>query len=445
MFRNSRFTDMTRVDADLANANIVFDHDTFDGIDMCSSCYEGRLTVRGSNSPDPVGVAITNSHFGAGGQSDGVQLIGGARGVQIGPGNEFSGLRQSSGYTAHVDPIQLYGETHTVVTGNYFHGNSTGIMAGDGTDHLTVTNNVFVTDGEYPDQVVIGGGSGDIIRHNTLAGGASVRIGAVNVGPSAGETVADNVLTGGIRLTDGQSPSAVARDYNMVPDGVSGSHDIRARPVFSGGASPAGYAGFALAAGSPGTLAASDGLDMGIALVPGAGADRAGEGPRGERRHDWHRRPAHARAAAAEARPSRSRAVGACRRQGRRGRHARVELRVDGRRVAARVRRPYSARRRVTAGLRHGAHTVSARAVDSAGQVSSVAVAISRGRVLRGRVVSAPSPDGRTELRSVGFGGRRLVVHVAKCTGGPARRVTMSHSRTRLGAAGLCLVSVVRR
>ena len=32
----------------MANANILFDHDTFDNIDACDGCYEGRLSVRGS-------------------------------------------------------------------------------------------------------------------------------------------------------------------------------------------------------------------------------------------------------------------------------------------------------------------------------------------------------------------------------------------------------------
>ena len=70
-------------------------------------------------------------------------------------------------------------------------------MAGDGTDHAAITDNVFVTDGEYPDQIVIGGGSNDVIRHNTFANGARVRIGKVNVSASVAETVTDNVLTGG--------------------------------------------------------------------------------------------------------------------------------------------------------------------------------------------------------------------------------------------------------
>jgi hypothetical protein len=132
-FVNSRFTGLVRVDtpANVSNANIVFDRDTFDGLSATASSYEGRLTVRGYENSSPVGVKITNSHFGNGGCSDGVQIIGGAYGVEVGPGNEFSGIKQS-GCTAHVDSIQLYGSSHTQVVGNYFHDNDTIIMAPDG-------------------------------------------------------------------------------------------------------------------------------------------------------------------------------------------------------------------------------------------------------------------------------------------------------------------------
>src|ERR1700754_3880317 len=92
---NSAITGPTTVDAStMANANIAFDHDTFNGIDACGSCYEGRLTVRGNNNSSPVGVSVTNSHFGNGGGSDGVQIVGDAYGVEIGPGNEFSNIKQ---------------------------------------------------------------------------------------------------------------------------------------------------------------------------------------------------------------------------------------------------------------------------------------------------------------------------------------------------------------
>ncbi len=121
-FVNSKFTGLVRVDtpANISNANVLFDHDTFDGLNATASSYEGRLTVRGYDNSSPVGVKITNSHFGNGGCSDGVQVIGGAYGVEIGPGNEISGIKQAS-CSNHVDSIQLYGSSHTQIVGNYFH------------------------------------------------------------------------------------------------------------------------------------------------------------------------------------------------------------------------------------------------------------------------------------------------------------------------------------
>ncbi len=62
---------------------ILFDSDVFDN--LAGAMYEGRLTVRGYNNSAPVGVTISNSHFGGGGCSDGVQVVGDAYGVQIGP------------------------------------------------------------------------------------------------------------------------------------------------------------------------------------------------------------------------------------------------------------------------------------------------------------------------------------------------------------------------
>ena len=129
-FVNSRFTGLVRVDtpANVSNANVLFDHDTFDGLNATATSYEGRLTVRGYDNSSPVGVRITNSHFGNGGCSDGVQIIGGAYGVEVGPGNEISAIKQAN-CSNHVDSIQLYGSSHTQIVGNFFHDSDTVIMA----------------------------------------------------------------------------------------------------------------------------------------------------------------------------------------------------------------------------------------------------------------------------------------------------------------------------
>lgn len=268
-FVNSKFTGSARIDVppSAPNAGIVFDHDTFDGITACGQCFEGRLTVVGTNGTytAPVGVTITNSHFGGGGGSDGVQITGDAYGVRI-VGNEFTGIRQGS-YAAHVDPIQLYGSSHTLIADNYFHDNSTGIMAPNGGESETFSGNVFVMD-EYPYAAYFGWVQGLTVTHNTIVGGSlhfeDWTNGTDHPPAHTSGVVRDNVLAGGLDKI--KIPAGLAQDYNLLPSGASGAHDVTGTPRFQGGA---GIAAYQLAALSPGAGAASDGTDMGV-YVAGA-------------------------------------------------------------------------------------------------------------------------------------------------------------------------------
>jgi hypothetical protein len=264
----STFTGMNVVDATRRRANILFTHNHFAAVDPCSECYEGRLTVKGDEHPDgvPVGVTIRDNRFGPGGTADGVQVIGTPYGVRIGPGNRFTGLAQSQAPdSAHTDPIQLYGSSHTVITGNWMSGNSTGIMAPDGSDHELITNNVIQTTG-YPWALVMGGAQGNVISHNTLPGPqGTIEVDRANGGdPSAGVVVRDNVMQGVINARGGPA-TGVLQDYNLVASGHREGHDIAGRPRFAGGARPRSYAGYALAATSPGHGRASDSGSVGIA------------------------------------------------------------------------------------------------------------------------------------------------------------------------------------
>ena len=132
----------------------------------------------------------------AAGCSDGVQVVGDAYGVRIGPGNEFTGIRQGS-CGAHVDPIQFYGGTATVVTGNYFHDNgdgSGGIMSPDGDDSYTVKNNVFAETGAYPYAIAGGGCANCVYTHNVFINAGAV-IGTGNGGSVSTNGIArDNVF-----------------------------------------------------------------------------------------------------------------------------------------------------------------------------------------------------------------------------------------------------------
>jgi hypothetical protein len=220
--------------------------------------------VRGYNNTATNGVVISNNVFSGSGPSDGVQIIGGAYGTVIGPGNEFKNIKESGCGTIHCDPIQFYGASNTRITGNYFHNNSTGLMLGS-INNITIDNNVLMTDGEYPDQIVIFvcGDKANAIRHNTLANGASIRLQNDGCGSNVYETVYDNIVTGSVHADSGLSMATAKVGYNLTPGSLSGTNNIVGKPTYIGGASPATWAGYQLTTTSAGAKAASDGKDIG--------------------------------------------------------------------------------------------------------------------------------------------------------------------------------------
>ena len=269
------FTAPGQTSSGCTNSDVLFDHDSWDNLGTGSS--EGRFTIYGSHSSaGPVGITVSNSHFGGEGPggtcSDGVEVLG-AYGVQIGPGNEFTGIYQN-GCTngAHADPIGYSEAPHLLVIGNYFHdnGDGSGGMLGDTNETdfgvvggSVITQNVFVCSG-YPYSILGYGAKGFTITHNTFAGGGLVRFEEEDRSKPSGNLVRDNVFApgGGISLS-AASAGYGTNDHNLNA-GQPGTADIRGTPVFVGGKKPTSYAGFVLAAGSPGKEAASHGGDMGI-------------------------------------------------------------------------------------------------------------------------------------------------------------------------------------
>ena len=258
---DSTFTGQAVVQANsMVNANILFARDRFDGIDACDGCQEGRLTVtqypRGN---EPVGVTVRDSHFGGGGESDGVQV--GAFGVVVGPGNVFEDIRQGNG--RHVDAIQLYGQASTTIVGNFFRRNSVEIMAPDGGRNEVVTDNVFLHAGGAAIQ--FGGHVGTLFAHNT------VRDLSVAASGSTDTVLRDNIM---IDADLGADCSGCRTTNNLftVRGDVRGDRALHATPSFVGGANPATYPGFELAGGSPGENVATDGSDLGPRFAaPAAG------------------------------------------------------------------------------------------------------------------------------------------------------------------------------
>jgi hypothetical protein len=263
---HSRFTDVALVDttSGMVRAHIVFDRDRFLGINVCDTCYEGRLTVHGNDSQRrPVGVTVKRSLFGHGGEADGMQI--GAYGVRV-LNNEFADIRTVS--AVHTDALQLYGQSHTVIRGNWFHNVTNGVVGFDGTNHEVIEDNVIDTDVA----VTLVSDDGSVVRHNTMTG--NMRLGYKPEYPNGrGTVITNNVFRS---FDDGDPGNRWAEEsHNLVSTGPSrGAGDIRARPRFVGGASPRTLRGFALARGSRGFKSASDGSNRGAAIGrvgPGAG------------------------------------------------------------------------------------------------------------------------------------------------------------------------------
>ena len=261
----NKVTGATLIDTANSDMHVLLDGNSHDNINVCSSCYEGRITVKGNNNSAPNGVQITNSHF-TGGDADGVQITGYAYGTKIGPNNTFINLDMVD--SVHTDAIQLYHSHNTLITGNFLYSNETGIMAPDGADHETITNNVITTNG-YPWPIVLGSDNGTVVQHNTFPDGAcswSMRCGTVRVYDGNASVASKNTLVrdnivGALDV----SGSGVVEDHNLVATGTApGAADIKGQPTFQGGSSPTTYSGFLLTGTSLGKSNASDGTDRGI-------------------------------------------------------------------------------------------------------------------------------------------------------------------------------------
>lgn len=455
---NSAFTETLQIVSTVANANILVDHSTFDNIDPCSSCGEGRITVTtsGSHSAGPSGVVISNNRF-SGGTSDGVQVTGDAHGVQIGPGNEFVNLRQVS--ATHTDSIQLYVAGDTTITGNYIHDSEEGIMAPDGGDsgYLHIENNVFARIGQQG--VYLGFKSGLVLNHNTFAAGAIIRDDASKGGSATtGAIVKNNILLNGLTKMELQSNAIAQEDYNLLAGG-SGAHDIKSgKPTFAAGASPTSFAGFLLAPGSLGAKAADDGADMGILPGP-APAPSAPKPPsaisaklrRGTAPTIKLLRPSPG------SRFSRILRVAAIAKDN--NGIDRVGFWLDRRWVGTDRKAPYKLRARVPRGTRFRSHTLTVRAFSPDGQVSSLAVTTkrihggggaraARASARRGwRLASSPARGG-TALRGHGTPRHRVVVLLTRCNDASAhvaKRLKLRATRTgavraHANAGNLCVL-----
>jgi hypothetical protein len=259
--QNTRFTGQADLSlCGVVNANILIDGSTFINTEVGDNAPEGRLHIaqpacRGSS---PVGVTVTNSLFennlSGAGESDGIQV--GANGAVIGPGNTFRGIRQAN-FSRHIDAIQLYGQSNTTITGNYFVNNTAHLGAYDGGDTETVTNNVFTSG-----IVSLKGHRNDVVTHNTFAGTSVIIDNKPEDPQTSGLLLRDNLFRGS-SPSIGNGCASCTITHNMFSSGGTGTNNIIGSPTFIGGTTPSTWVGYRLAVGSIGKGAATDGQDMG--------------------------------------------------------------------------------------------------------------------------------------------------------------------------------------
>jgi hypothetical protein len=246
--------------------NITIDGSIFSNLG--TALFEGRISVADDDGPQAsMGVIISNNEIRDGCLSDGVQLVGGASGIQIGPGNEFSNIIQSG--PVHCDNIQFYGsgQNNSIIQNRFRNGSTFLTHHTAAPDNTVIRGNVFDGMGDGAQyKLQIGQSRNVTFEHNTLKNaGLSVNSGSTAV-------VRNNIfVNSNYTQSGGTGPcSSCAVSYNLFTSNASGTNAIIGSPTFVEGTSPTTYAGYQLTSTSLGYRAGSDGKDMGIMnLSPG--------------------------------------------------------------------------------------------------------------------------------------------------------------------------------
>ncbi len=253
--------------------------------------HEGRLTVLGGAATGSIGVTVKNSLF-TGGCADGIQAD--AAGGLVVQDTEFANITLGlPNCSVHADSVQFYCGPNSTGGGacgrmtfnrDYFHDDQVGIVDYDSrTNGMVVSNSVFVNvpanngSGNPCDAICLTGGIGLSVAHTTMKG-AYINLGGNHSGtPATNTSVRDSILAAPPGTDAGSTFTAL--DHNICMSGTcTGTGSLNGTPTWTGGASPTTYAGFALASGSLGHNAASDGTDIGV-NVPSACANGSGSLP----------------------------------------------------------------------------------------------------------------------------------------------------------------------
>jgi len=192
-------------------------------------------------------------------------------------GNDFVDVTGSNpSDPRHTDWIQF--NSNDVIAGNFgaSGGCTQGIDAFDGAGSDVIEDNVIAGCSVWS-LVAAGDSPGSTVEHNSVIGANGFECGSKTGNPESTPTVQDNILENGLHTEaiNAGAPDCVpiVDSHNMNFPAFATTHsasDFIGTPTFAGGATPNTYAGFALATGSPGRNAASDGLDAGarVGLYP---------------------------------------------------------------------------------------------------------------------------------------------------------------------------------
>ncbi len=226
----------------------------------------GAIRVLTPDSVPASNIVIENNMFRDMG-ADGIDPYSAATMV----GNDFLNVASGSNDPRHTDSIQFFGGPNKIIEGNFVDGCSQGIDAFDGSNGNTLVDNVIIgctvhSLSTYADT------PGSLVAHNTVVGRGGEECGAKSGSPASTTLIRDNVLQQGINWGGVLcNPALDARNMSWPGYGqIHSASDFIGKPVFVGGANPTTYAGYALAAGSPGKGQASDGGDVGarVSLYP---------------------------------------------------------------------------------------------------------------------------------------------------------------------------------
>jgi hypothetical protein len=269
------------------NARITIADDTARGVH--SNADSAVFTVEETGRPNcPDGVTIEHNLV-AGTNEDGLGTMGDACGTRF-VANVVEGIVQSRCGPIHCDGFQDNGGgIATVLAGNLFYDDTDCWLLDDGSSGVIIDDNVCATAGDSTFWMQFGGAQTLTLDHDTVTSTVGAAFGDDHQGDrSSNVTFSNDIFYSAPVQNAGQPVPGLRQRDNLCGNGCNGGTGERSgRPRLVGGAQPVSWAGFALAPGSRGVRAASDGGNLGVsdfATVPGPADATAVRGGQAERR-----------------------------------------------------------------------------------------------------------------------------------------------------------------